>query len=29
MPVVDEYYQRSRYWPPESVARYENATSLT
>ncbi len=21
-PVVDEYYRRSQYWPPESVERY-------
>jgi hypothetical protein len=23
--VVDEYYRRSEYWPPESVARYKRA----
>ena len=25
VPVMDEYYQRSKYWPEESVARYKRA----
>lgn len=25
VPVMDEYYQRSRYWPEQSVARYKRA----
>ena len=25
VPVMDEYYQRSKYWPAESIARYKRA----
>lgn len=25
VPVMAEYYQRSKYWPEQSVARYKNA----
>lgn len=25
VPVMEEYYQRSRYWPEESVVRYKKA----
>jgi len=25
IPVVEEYYQRSKYWPEESVARFKTA----
>ncbi len=23
VPVVEEYYQRSKYWPPDSIARFK------
>ena len=26
VPVMEEYYRRSAYWPPESYARYKAAT---
>lgn len=28
IPVVDEYYQRSKYWPEESILRYKMAIKL-
>ena len=27
VPAVPAYYQRSKYWPPESTERYRAATS--
>lgn len=29
IPVMDEYYQRSKYWPEDSVARYKRAIQAT
>jgi hypothetical protein len=28
VPVMDEYYQRSKYWPESSIARYKLATGV-